>query len=129
MKTEKHSQFGLANSELDGNKVDTKIAFIPIHITTTARIIGVIAVFLVILGLCKCSKRQNMEDLYQFICVQRCKPKKKQQNIEMQDVDEWRDVERRTPKDYRERVRDLIGESNELARHLNASTGRELEKT
>ena len=31
--------------------------------------------------------------------------------------------------DYGERVCDLIGESNELARHLNASTGRGLEKT
>ena len=115
--------------ELDGNKVDAKIAFIPIHITTTASIIGVIAVFLVILCLCRCSKRQNMKDMYQFICVQRCKPKKKQQNIEMQATDDWQDVEHRTTRNYGERVRDLIGESNELARHLNASSGRELEKT
>ena len=127
METEKHSQLGLANSQVDNNQVDTKIAPIPIHITTTASIIGVIAVFLVIL--CKCSRCQNLNDLYQFVCIQRCKPKKKQQNIEMQECEEWQAIEKRIPRDYGERVQDLIGESNELARHLNASTGRGLEKT
>ena len=85
MKTEKHSQLGLANSQEDNNQVETKITFIPIHITTTASIIGVIAILLVILCICKCSKRQNLNDLYQFVCIQWCRPKKKQQNIEMQE--------------------------------------------
>ena len=115
MKTEKHSQLGLANSQVDNNQVDTKIAFIPIHITTTASIIGVIAVFLVILCICKCSKRQNLNNLYQFVCIQWCKPKKKQQNIEMQECEEWQTIEKRIPRDYGERVQDLIGESNKLA--------------
>ena len=129
IKSEKHSQFGLANSELDENKVDAKIAFVPINITTTASIVGVIAVFLLIICICRCAKQKNIEDLYEFVCVQHCKPKRRQQDIEMTDESDWQEHQRRTPKDYGERVRDLIGESNELARHLNASTGRELEKT
>ena len=129
IKSEKHSQYGLANSEHDGNKVDAKIAFVPIHITTTASIVGVIAIFLLIICLCKCAKRKNVEDLYEFVCVNRCRPKRRNKDIEMTEESEWQEHQRRTTRDYGERVRDLIGESNELARHLNASTGRELEKT
>ena len=129
MKQESHSQYGLANSELDGNKVDAKIAFVPIHITTTASIVGVISVFLLILLLCKCCKRKNLEDAYDFICVSKCKPKNRPQEIEMVEDGEWSESRGRTPRVYGERVRDLIEESNEIARHLNTSHGRGLEKT
>ena len=129
IKSEKHSQYGLANSELDGNKVDAKIAFVPIHITTTASIIGVISVFLLIICICRCAKRKHVEDLYEFVCVNHCKPKKRKQDIEMTEEGDWQEHQRRTPRDYGECVCDLIGESNELARHLNASHRRELEKT
>ena len=82
IKSEKHSQYGLANSALDGNKVDAKIAFVPIHITT-ARIVGVIAVFLLIICICRCAKRKNIEDIYEFVCMNHCKPKKRKTEIEM----------------------------------------------
>ena len=128
IKSEKHSQYGLANSELDGNKVDAKIAFVPIHITTTASIVGVIAVFLLIIWICRCAKRKNIEDIYEFVCVSKCKPRKRKTEIEMTEEGDWQENNRRTPRDYGEHVCSLIDESNEC-RRLNASHGRELEKT
>ena len=117
---ESHAQYGLANSELDGNTVDAKIAFVPIHIQTTASIVAVICVCVLILILCRCCKRRNLEDLYDFICLRKCRPRNRPQEIEMEDG-EWSETRG-------ERVRDLMKENQELARSMNSSRGKIMDR-
>ena len=124
---ESHAQYGLANSELDGNKVDAKIAFVPIHIQTTASIVAVICVCVLILILCRCCKRRNLEDLYDFVCIRKCKPRNRPQEIEMEDG-EWSESRGRTPRLCGERVRDLMEENHKITKNINSSHGRIMEK-
>ena len=75
----KHTQLGVLNSEVDHNQVEAQIAFLLIHLRTTASIMGVIALFLEILCLCQCGTRNNIKALYHFVCLQKCRPKVKRQ--------------------------------------------------